>query len=289
MTRILFSIFFSTDESSRSIQVIEPLSINAEGNGPLGNWLNNLIESTPVRNLFSIVLAGILVVLNAVQLNSIFIRNSSFKENTYIPAAYYVIFMSSSKDFYFFSPALLASSIILVGLNYLFYHMKYRGTEENIISTGFMVGLAGLIYVPSAWLYLFILLSYLMYSNTIRRRYFLMTWGFLMPIVIFWLFYFWMDLGAHSLSMLGNQIVKLSVIQVAPAQIAVPLGFGLIIALSGFLSSFNQQGKTNHQILVQHSMSWLAFFAIVIVILYACASLLSAAFIVASLSFSILN
>ena len=269
VTRVLFMVLINQGFEGISRQNETLLATNPEGNGPLGIWIVELIRSTTFAELLSVSIAAILVLLNGVQLNSLLIRNSSLSENTYVPAAFFVFFMSSSADFYYFSPALLSSSFIILSLNYLFYHIKYRGTEENIISTGFGIGMAGLIYTPFLWLYLFILLAYLIYSNTIRRRYFLMTWGSLLPLIAYWLFYFWNDRGLEALNFLGNQLTAIEAIKVSPKKLGFTLGFGLLIGMMGFGSSFAAQGKTNHQIAMQRAMSWNALFAIVIAVLYA--------------------
>ena len=266
-TRVFFA-FMAMDSSSIQSDPIEFLKVDENGNGPIGLWLDGLISTLPSESIFSIILAGLLVLLNAIQLNTLFIRNSSIKENTYVPAALFIFLMSASGDFYYFSPALLASSLVIFSLNYLFYHIKYRGTEENILSTGFGIGLAGLIYTPFLWLYLFILISYLIYSNTIRRRYFLMSWGFLLPIIVYWLFFFWRDQGSEALSVLGEQLISFNVIHVSLEKNVVSLGFGLLLSLAGFVKLYGSQGKTNHQILVEKAMSWNALFAILIAVLH---------------------
>ena len=285
VTRALFMLLFASDVDSELHQNSSILTVNAAGNGPVGTWLLQLMDLLPFAKVFSVACAGFLVLLNAVQLNSLFIRNSSFSENTYIPAAFFVFLMSCSADFYFFSPALLASSFIISSLNSLFYHIKYRGTEENIISTGFGIGLVGLIYTPFLWLYIFILLSYLIYSNMLRRRYFLMTWGFLLPLIIYWLIYFWQGRGLESLVYMGNQLTTLALIQISLETLGITLGFGLFIAIIGLGKSYSGQGKTNHQILVQRAMLWNAFFAICIAVLYGGKTLENEILIIPSLAY----
>jgi len=268
ITRLVFVFTGVLSPSEISVTEYVALDFTASANGPLGVWIDHLIKSVTFNFGLSIVIASLLVILNAIQLNTLLIRNASLSENTYIPSAIYVFLMSSSSEFYFFSPALLASAFILISLNYLFYHIKYRGTEENIISTGFGIGIAGLIYTPYLWLYLFVLLVYLVYSNTLRRRYFLMTWGFLLPVIVYWLIFFWQDLGADALSSLGIKSISLETIEMDPMKLLMTLGFGLLISLVGFGSSFKNQGKTNHQILVQSSMSWIGFFGVITAVLF---------------------
>ncbi len=100
-------------------------------------------------------------------------------------------------------------TFVLFGLNYLLTHLKYRGTEENILSTGFTFGLAAL-FAKAAFFFLpFTILIYLLYSSTLNRRYFLFTFGFGMPFVLMWLYYFWNGAGAEFWSGYMSQLVHI--------------------------------------------------------------------------------
>ncbi|MBO3698719.1 DUF6427 family protein [Roseivirga sp. E12] len=261
VTRITFFFFFKTEDWVLTIDSEGPLSNETIHSGPITNLLF-MVVSFFNTEVLDTLLAGTLILLNGILLNSIFIRNASFQESSYVPASMYIILMSASKDFYHLSPALVGSSFLLISLNFLFYHIKYRGTEENIISTGFTIGLAALCYYPFMWIYIMVLIIYLLYSGTITRRYFLLTWGFVLPLLITWLIFFVLDKGDQFLNTLFSGSVDHQILGELLEQSLIVYGFALALSLVAAIQNFAGQGMTNHQILVQKAMSWVGFFGI---------------------------
>lgn len=240
---------------------MDVLSKESTHSGPISNLVFIGLSSINIEVL-DIFLTALLILLNGILLNSIFIRNASFQESSYVPAAIYVVLMSASKSFYYLSPELLGSSFLLISLNYLFYHIKYRGTEENILSTGFTIGVAGLCYYPFLWVYLMVLIIYLLYSGTITRRYFLLTWGFILPLLITWLIFFMLGRGGEFLNLMFSESVNYQILGELLNTSAIVYGFGITLSLVAAIQNFSGQGMTNHQILVQKAMSWVGFFGV---------------------------
>lgn len=252
--------------------------------GPLSELIFSGIDSIGWP-ILSIILASLLILFNGIFLNSIFIRNSSFEESSFLPAAIFVILMSASQNFYFLSPALIGSSFVLVSINYLFHHIKYRGTEENILNTGFTIGIACLLYYPYFWLYLLILIIYLFYSSTIRRRYFLMTWGFILPTLIAWLVFYIDSAGSDFMLRFFGSIVNVQAMGEGLNMGLTVLSASLVLTMISAIQSFSGQGMTNHQILVQKAMSWMGFFGVLLFAIFGNESLVGLILIVPSLSY----
>lgn len=263
ITRISFFIFFNNEPWVLNASQDDFLAMGTLHSGPLSNLLFAGLAGIN-SELLDATLCGLLVLLNAIQLNSIFIRNASFQDSSYLPAALYVILMSASADFYHLGPELIGSSFLLIALNYLFYHIKYRGTEENILGTGLTVGLAGLCYYPFLWFYLVIIIIYLQYSGTITRRYFLVTWGFVLPFLITWLIFFVFDQGTNFLNSLFSEAINNQVLGELLNNSLLVYGLALALSFIAAIQNFSGQGMTNHQILVQKSMSWVGFFGVII-------------------------
>lgn len=261
ISRIVFSLFFKTDSWTIAMSEMDVLSKESTHSGPISNLVFIGLSSINIEVL-DIFLTALLILLNGILLNSIFIRNASFQESSYVPAAIYVVLMSASKSFYYLSPELLGSSFLLISLNYLFYHIKYRGTEENILSTGFTIGVAGLCYYPFLWVYLMVLIIYLLYSGTITRRYFLLTWGFILPLLITWLIFFMLGRGGEFLNLMFSESVNYQILGELLNTSAIVYGFGITLSLVAAIQNFSGQGMTNHQILVQKAMSWVGFFGV---------------------------
>ncbi|MFY0591640.1 hypothetical protein [Roseivirga sp.] len=280
VTRIGFFLFSSLGQSllkdanytslrSGANDLLNPFFTHS---GPLSDLTFIGIESLG-SPIFSIILAALLILFNSILLNSIFIRNSSFEESSFLPAAVLIILMSASPKFYFLSPALIGSSFIIFSLNHLFFHIKYKGSEENIITTGFTVGLAGLFFYPYFWFYLLIVIIYLFYSSTITRRYFLMTWGFVLPFLISWVVFLFLDKGAEFTNDLFQQIVYAQVLGEGLNNGLTVFGLGLGLSIIATIQGFSGLGMTNHQIMVQKAMSWLGFFGIALFAIFGDANL----------------
>lgn len=244
------------------------LSTNA---GPLYYYLYAVITFlTPDSAILSTVMAGALIMIQAFLLNAILIRSAALNDNTYLPAIIYAFLLSASPEFLFLSPELLSITFVLLGLNFLFTHLKYRGTEENIISTGFMFGIAALFAKPAFILLLFIFLVYLLYSSTLTRRYFLMAFGFFLPFIFAWIYFLWNDLGTEFWSNYFSDVLHFSSRQLIPrTNLLVWVGLPALLALITAAQNFTGIGMTNNQIQIQRSMLWLAIFGIVLYLISA--------------------
>lgn len=260
---------------------VSPFFVHA---GPLSDLVFSGIDAIGWP-ILSIILAAVLILFNAVFLNSLFIRNSSFEESSFLPAAIFVILMSASQNFYFLSPALIGSSFVLISLNYLFYHVKFRGNEENILSTGFTIGIACLLYYPYFWLYLLILIVYLFYSSTIQRRYYLMTWGFVLPPLITWLVFYVGNTKSDFISSFFESTVNAQVMGEGLNKGLIVLSLSLALAMIAAIQSFSGQGMTNHQILVQKGMSWAGFFGLLLFAIFGNESLVGLILVIPTLSY----
>ena len=214
--------------------------------------------------IISAILSALFVFLQAFLLNTILIRLAAFNDNSYVPAIIYAVLMSTSPELMTLGPEMVSITFVLIGLNYLLTHLKYRGSEENIISTGFTFGLAAL-FAKAAFFFLpFTILIYLLYSSTLNRRYFLFAFGFGMPFVLMWLYYFWNGAGADFWSGYMSQLVHIEgkglvLHQNLLAWAALPV----LMALVAAAQNFTGVGMTNNQIQIQRTMLWMGIFGMI--------------------------
>jgi len=95
------------------------------------------------------VLGFLLVFVQASIFNTLLINNQAYADNTYIPAAIYVILASLYFDFFSFSPVLLGITFLLLALNNIFSQIEFRAKrDERILNTGFYLGIAALFHFP---------------------------------------------------------------------------------------------------------------------------------------------
>ncbi|XOV92647.1 MAG: hypothetical protein ACFHWX_20875 [Bacteroidota bacterium] len=144
-----------------------------------------------------IILSTILIILQAGILNTIFIRNKAFHENTYVIAFLYVILMSGVMDFYTLSPQLMAITFIIISINNIFRRIDNQATDEMFLTSGFYTGIATFFYLPAAIFLISYLISFLLFSTAIARRLILLSFGALIVYLIIWGYFFWYGADSH--------------------------------------------------------------------------------------------
>lgn len=165
----------------------------------LGLWGRLDIFNNPV----SPYLAGIVVALNAFQLNFLFNKHEFLEKNNYGPALFYVILMSFSHSFYQMDAVLIAHFFLLQALRLLF---RLRANEANPrfgFDGAFFIGLASTFLPPLSGLiviYWFAAWALQPYS---LRQWIIMLFGFLIPIAN-GLTYWWFSGHLISLSILKH-------------------------------------------------------------------------------------
>lgn len=156
-------------------------------------WIIDLVfgRSVLAHHIISIILVWVQCFL----FNNLLLNNKAYNENTYIPALVYAVLMNLFFDFYTLSPILMSQTFILMAINNIFKRIDNKTKDQFFLNTGIFLGLAALFYLPSVVIFFSMLLSLLLFTGSIARRYLLMIYGFVLPISLCWLYYFWH--GAH--------------------------------------------------------------------------------------------
>jgi len=155
-------------------------------------WLTDIIFGR--SHIVSQILSFLLVFVQCIIFNSLLIRNNVYTKNTYVPSVVYGFLMSLSYDYYILSPILMSQTFILLGLNSIFSHVEYRAKKDEVIlNIGLYFGVATLFYLPSLIYYFITLLIFLFFTTTIPRRYVLLSFGFVLPIILVSIYYYYQD------------------------------------------------------------------------------------------------
>lgn len=139
------------------------------------------------------ILGLILIIVQCALFNHILLRNKAYNENTYIPALIYGLLMCSFFQFYTLSPILVSLTFILLTINNIFYDIEFRATKNNLLSSGILMGVASLFYLPSIMLVLALLFAYLLFTGTTLKSYFLFLYGLALPWMLVMVYYYWND------------------------------------------------------------------------------------------------
>lgn len=223
--------------------------------GPLVALIYSLIELVFDRNpLVYVILAILLTTYQALLFNNFLLNKKAYEENTYVPALVYILLSSFSFDFYFLSPVLIALTWILLAMRNVFYRIESRSQDNRILGTGIYLGLAVLCYLPSILFLLSTIMAYLLFTNVSFRRYLLLLYGTLLPLMVAVTYYFLND----ALDAFISQYV-LSFVELSHEMLADPLQllYLSIVPLIFLLIAFYRVGQmrfTNQQSKIQQIM-----------------------------------
>ena len=82
------------------------------------------------------------------------------------------------------SPVLMSLTFLLLSLNNIFKRIDKQTKDEFFLNTGIFLGLATLFYLPSLFFLPALMLSLLLFTASLFRRYILLLYGFMIPVVL---------------------------------------------------------------------------------------------------------
>lgn len=138
-------------------------------------------------------LSSMLVIIQAGFFNQMLLSNKAYKENTYVPALFYMVFMNMAFDFVTLPPVLFSITFILLATNNVFKRIDNTTRDELFLNTGLYLGIAVLFYLPLFPFLFTTLLSLLLFTGSIPRRILLLLFGFSLVVGLAYVYYFWFD------------------------------------------------------------------------------------------------
>lgn len=137
------------------------------------------------------IIALILIVLQCTLFNYMLLRNKAYNENTYVPAFIYGLLMCTFFQFYTLSPALISVTFVLLAINNVFFDIEHKTANQTLLSTGILMGVASLFYLPSLVMVFALLFAYLLFTGTSPKGYFLFLYGLALPWLLVTVYFFW--------------------------------------------------------------------------------------------------
>ncbi len=144
-----------------------------------------------------VIVAIFLTTIQSGIFNSFLLRIKAFNENTYIPALVYALLSCCFFDFFTLSPVLLSLTWILLAIRNIFYQVESESRDTNILGTGLLLGIASLFYLPSVVFLFSTIFSYILFSNLSIRKYLLLLYGLLLPVVLVSIIFYWFNGLSH--------------------------------------------------------------------------------------------
>lgn len=142
---------------------------------------------TPLAyHIFSMVF----IMIQAAMLNFTLNKYDVLPERTYLPALIYVILSFWFFDFYSMAPVMIAITFMLPAVDQVFKMLKTGNTDQGMFFVGFCISCATLCYFPSFVFLLMLCLVLLFYTSTVPRRYAILLFGFLFPLILVATYFF---------------------------------------------------------------------------------------------------
>ena len=232
--------------------------------GPLSAGVFTGLHLLFGRSPIAYVLLGkVFVLFQIYYWNSTLIKYRVFDENTYLPAIVMAALFHFSFDLMYLSPTLLGSTFLLLAFGQLFSHtVLQKESSESTLLIGIYGGLATGFHWNFVFFLPFIVFTGLAISGFTIRQLFLSIMGFLLPILLISVFYFWKD-GLEQALQVWPIVFNYPSYGYQPyLSWLAPGVFPLLLALIGFtISSFFRGATINQQKQRQLIVIWLLFSA----------------------------
>ncbi|TAF67412.1 MAG: hypothetical protein EAZ55_03600 [Cytophagales bacterium] len=151
-------------------------------------WLTMYIANETL--LVYRIMAAVLIFLQALFINQLFMQRDVFPERTLLPAIIYIFLSSLYIDSFILTPALLANTALIWVLNLIFYQVNEKRKQNVYFAIGAYLGLAGLIYLPNFLLIIVPLFVFTLYSNAQIQNYIGLFFAYFFAILISFLVFY---------------------------------------------------------------------------------------------------
>ncbi len=192
------------------------------------------------------ILATTFIGVQAISINGHFNKNDVIREKGYVPAFFYILLSFAFVDFYTLSPVLMSLTFLIPALGQVLSVMKDGGSETSVLKIGIYTGLASLFYLPSITLLFTFLLIFLLFSKADLRNYILIILGYLFPVALFGMYFYWIgffdeyfyDLFYYSMGLNKVKFMSLTevILALSPVIAITSLALIKVLTSSGFIN-----------------------------------------------------
>ena len=229
-------------------------------------WLVNICcgKSFLALQIFSILI----VYLQALYLSIICNLNNVYGDRTMLPGFIYVILASCFVDYFYVTPLLLGLTFILPVFHWMFQNLKINSNDELFYLSGVFIGIASMFQFYLSLFLIWHLLYLMLFIKPPLRVYFSTFIGYMMPLIIVWLYYYISGIDSPLLQYL--QILKVDGVSEkmltisSSIIIAIPI---IVTFLIGFIYTLSHSRYVNFQYNVIKIMTLYTLFAVVILLL----------------------
>lgn len=172
-----------------------------DNTGPLATGIYWILHELFGKSQFAYqCLSIVLVMYQAFIFNRAMIRNGVYNEKTFVPALLYMLFMCMSFDFFTLPPVLLAMTFLIHALRNVI-RLNNQSVAQEIFEIGVYTGIASLIYLPSVYFLIMLLLSLVLFRISSFQTLFLAIYGFILAIMVYLIYPYYNDSIGEFLEM----------------------------------------------------------------------------------------
>lgn len=161
---------------------------------PLYNAMINWLGAT---SIISTIVALFILIIEAFLINFIVNENEILSKQSFLPALFYILFMSCDSSFLSLNPLLLANFFILLAIHQLISSYRKDTALSNAFDAGLLLALATLFYFPCVVFFPLIYIGFLLFRPFVWREWLIAFIGFVVPYTFVFAYYFWNDMLAH--------------------------------------------------------------------------------------------
>ena len=231
-----------------------PSTLALNNNMPLYELISPSINKV---HWISIVIAITIVIGEAFLLNYIVNENEILTKQSFLPALFYILFVSNNKDMLQLYPQLFANLFLLFAINKLLNSYRKDKAYSQVFDAGLLVAISTLFYFPYVFLIPVLGVALVVFRPFIWREWIISIIGVLVPYFFVAVFYFWND----ALGALWYEKMQLYLLHAVPPikfsqgfYFTMFIGWGIVLfsfsRLFGSVTSGSQKSKKGFVLLL---------------------------------------
>jgi hypothetical protein len=242
---------------------LNPVVLNTPEPMPFYEFFSRFFSSLP--GFLAVLIAVILISLQAIYLNYIFIRHEVLSKKTNIPLIIYILLVSLTPDFLTISPALFANTLLLLILNKVFQLYKNNNPLPLIFDIWTLLAITTLFYFPAILFAFLLWISLLILRPFVWREGIVGLFGFTVPYLFVSLYFFWTDRLEEFISVIRANRFNSFIFSGDPGAESIAL-FG-ILGFLFILSAFKVQASFYKNVIKTRGYQQVLFVMLFITIL----------------------
>ncbi len=240
---------------------MHPSTLPETNNTPLFNSIANQLVKIPY---LSTIAAFLLLIAEGFIINHTVNENEFISRKSFLPALFYLVFMSNNEAMLTFHPVLVANFFIMLAINKQFSAYRKNYAFANSFDAGLCLSLATLFYFPSIILFPLLAFGLIIFRSYNWREWFVSLFGVLVPYCFVFTYYFLNNNISQPITEAKSYFVLHDrPLFDYPASFIFMLAIGLIIVLISFSKIPNSillsSQKTKKNVIYT---SWVSFFGL---------------------------